>query len=308
MPPKDARAWLRIGTSELSFGRQVGAATDDTTAKRLSQCVPLEIQYGGNVHSESVTLLEHPEVSDDNILRVGDLQLKTGVIVRGRVVDAKGNGLSKVHLTSTGPRGPHSGREAISGEDGKFEFPAMAPGNLTVHPNARLRIGQETLPGTASPRDVQAVFATQSFTIFDFRSTHQITIRAVPHTEVAFNWVDRREDQTQPIADYGAFRVRGHVPNELGKRGVYWTSETYRVERDGKFVLKIKIPTNLLKPELILPADSKVTASYSDSAGVTSGPGYVPLGDITQPTPRTIYGDEPHSNKAVAELKGDGSN
>lgn len=77
------------------------------------------------------------------------------------------------------------------------------------------------------------------------------------------------------------------------KPGTYWNSETERVERDGKSLLVVKIPSQLLKPELMLVADSKVTDSYSDSTGVASGPGTVPLGDITDNRTRTIFAGIP---------------
>ena len=227
----------------------------------------------------------------------GDLQLEAGVIVRGRVVDAEGNGLSHVHLTTTGSHGPHSGRKAISGEDGKFEFPAIRAGILTVHPDARLRDISKPAHQKVISRDVQAVFIDQSFTIISALGSNEIIIRAVPHTEVLFEWVDRRADKTQPIAYYGAFRVRGYMPDDDGKPSTYWTSETERVKRDGKSLLAVKIPTQLLKPELMLLADRRVTASYSDTNGITSGPGIVQLGDITANITRTIFGDEPPAPK-----------
>ncbi|WP_442508631.1 SUMF1/EgtB/PvdO family nonheme iron enzyme [Novipirellula sp. SH528] len=292
VPPKQARWWLRIGTTALGFGPQIGVSEDDSVSQRLAMCMPLEIQYGGNGRG-NIPVIPLNSTASDEVPRPGDLQLQTGVIVRGRVVDAEGEGLSNVRLTTTGPHGPHSGRKAISGEDGKFEFPAMAAGNLTVHPDARFRDGKEKLTGTANTRDVQAVFVSQSFTIPETDKPHEIAIRAVPHTEVRFEWVDRRADKTQPISYYGTFRVRGYMPDDNGKPSTYWTSETERVERDGKSLVVVKIPTQLLKPELMLVADRKVTASYSDSTGVTSGPGIVPLGDITANTNRTIFGDEP---------------
>ena len=293
VPPKDSRWWFRIGTTQLGFGPQIGVGEDEAITNRLAKCVPLEIQYGG---SSRGNVVEVPDNSDANnmILRAGDLQLETGIIVRGRVVDAQGNGLSNVHLTTTGPHGPHSGRSAISGEDGKFEFPAMAAGNLQVHPEARLRDDK----GQVRSFDVQAVFIDQSFAIPDSLVPHEIMIRAVLHTEVEFEWVDRRADKGQPIALYGAFLVRGSMPENDGKPSIYWSSETERVERNGRPLLIVKIPTQLLKPELMLAADSKVTASYSDSTGVTSGPGTVQLGDITASTARTIFGDEPISPKS----------
>lgn len=298
VPPKDARFWLRIGTTQLGFGPQINVGENEAITQRLAKCVPLEIEYGGSSQSNGLIVHDIPE-TDDMVLHTGDLQLETGVIVRGRVVDAEGKGLSNVHLTSTGPHGPHSGRSATSGEDGKFEFPAMAAGNLTVHPDARLRDGRKPIPEEVISRDVQAVFVDQSFTIPTAIVPHQITIHAVPHTEVTFEWVDRREDKTQPIAFYGTFRVRGHMSDENGKPATYWTSETERVERDGKQWLTVKIPTQLLKPDLMLAADSKVTASYSDSTGVTSGPGIVELGDITANTTRTIFGDEPRKPEST---------
>ncbi|TWU58990.1 Regulatory protein BlaR1 [Rubripirellula tenax] len=297
VPPSSSRSWLRIGTTALGFGPQIGVGEDEAVTQRLAKCLPLEIQYGGN-NRGNVLIVSDKTDAEDMALHAGNLQLETGVIVRGRVVDAEGNGLSNVHLTTTGPHGPHSGRKAISGDDGIFEFPVMAAGNVTIHPDARLRDGKEQLPGTANSRDVQAVFVSQSFTIAKTSLPQELTIRAVPHTEVAFEWVDRRTDKTQPIAYYGAFRVRGHMPDENGKPGAYWTSKTERVERDGKSILVVKIPTQLLKPELMLVADRRVTASYSDSSGLTSGPGIVQLGDITSGTTRTIFGDEPRASKA----------
>jgi hypothetical protein len=298
VPPKDARFWLRIGTTQLGFGPQVNVGENEAITQRLAKCVPLEIEYGGSSQSNGLIVHDIPE-TDDMVLHAGDLQLETGVIVRGRVVDPEGKGLSNVHLTSTGPHGPHSGRSATSGEDGKFEFPAMAAGNLTVHPDARLRDVTKPIPEQVISRDVQAVFVDQSFTIRSWVLPHEITVRAVPHTEVAFEWVDRRADKTQPIAFYGAFRVSGYMPDENGKPATYWTSETERVERDGKQWLTVKIPTQLLKPDLMLAADSKVTASYRDSTGVASGPGIVELGDITANTTRTIFGDEPRKPEST---------
>ena len=292
VPPKDARFWLRIGTTQLGFGPQINVGENEAITQRLATCVPLEVQYGGSSRNNTLIVHDIPE-TDNLVLHTGDLPLETGVIVRGRVVDAEGKGLANVRLTSTGQHGPHSGRSATSGEDGKFEFPAMAAGILTVHPDARLRDDTKAIPDQIVSRDVQAVFVDESFTIPSVFLPHEITVRAVPHTEVTFEWVDRRADKTQSIAYYGAFRVRGYMPDENGKPATYWTSETERVERDGKQWLMIKIPTQLLKPELMLVSDSKVTSSYSDSTGVTSGPGIVELGDVTANTTRTIFGDEP---------------
>jgi len=291
VPPEEARSWLRIGTTSLGFGAFGVSLNDPALTERLGKCIPLEYQIGG--HAQSIpTITNDLFISRNNNDRIElNLQLKHGVIVSGRVEDVDGNGLRDVRLTTSGAHGPHSGRHATSGEDGRFQFMAMPAGPLTVHPDARLR--KEN--GQVQSREVQAVFVSQSMTIPAGVEDYEITISAEPHKEVVFEWVDRREDKTQPIAYYGAFRVRGYIPDANGKPSTYWTGNTEKVERDGKTILIVKIPANLLKPELVLPADRKVTASYSDSTGTKSGPGVVELGDIHAKITRTIYGDEPKS-------------
>ncbi|MEO2019088.1 MAG: carboxypeptidase-like regulatory domain-containing protein [Fuerstiella sp.] len=288
VPPPRARLWLRVGTTPLNFTAIMPPTGNDATTKKLARCVPFEYPIGGHSRSELLRVNALPPESDQR-LPLGDLQLTKGVSVYGRVLDAAGNGLSGVHLTTTGAHGPHSGRKTISGKNGRFEFLAVASGSLAVHPDARLRDEN----GTVDSRAVQAVFAGQTFAIPETVLSHEITIRAVPHTEVVFSWIDRRADRTQPVAYYGSFRVRGYMPDANGEPSTYWTSNTERVERDGTSLLVVGIPTELLKPELILPADRKVTASYSDTTGTTSGPGVVPLGDLSRKVTHTIYGGEP---------------
>lgn len=69
------------------------------------------------------------------------------------------------------------------------------------------------------------------------------------------------------------------------------------IERDGKKLLTVKVPRQLINPTLVLVQDRAVTASYEDETGKTSGPGRLELGDITQPIRRVIYGDEPVQRK-----------
>ena len=295
MPPKDARSWLRVATTNIMSIPSEGGVDKETT-ERLSKCVPLEIQYGG--HHKDLTVLE---INDDNldadqdILNTGDLSLKQGIIVRGCVVDAAGNGLSNVGLTTPGPHGPHSGRSTTSDAEGRFAFAAMAPGPLRIHPDARLRDALAAYE-PAYTREVQAVFVDQTFTITETPDSQTIEVRAEPHTEVRFEWIDRRADQTQALSYYGTYEVYGQMPDKNGVPGVRWTGQTVRAEQDGKQWLTIKVPQKLLGAHLRLPADQMVTASYSDSSGVQSGPGRIELGDCNDPSVRrTIFGDEPRS-------------
>lgn len=48
VPPKDARLWVRIGTTQLGFSPQTGFGETEAVTTRLAKCAPLEIQYGGH--------------------------------------------------------------------------------------------------------------------------------------------------------------------------------------------------------------------------------------------------------------------
>jgi hypothetical protein len=75
-----------------------------------------------------------------------------------------------------------------------------------------------------------------------------------------------------------------------------WRGETEMMTRDGKPIVFVKVPAALKNAQLMLPADSVVTASYSDDQQ-NNGPGTIELGDVTQPRHRAIYGDEPRREK-----------
>ena len=63
-------------------------------------------------------------------------------------------------------------------------------------------------------------------------------------------------------------------------------------EKDGKPILRIKVPTDLKNATLALPADIIVTPSYEDEL-TKFGPGNGPIGNLTTPMRRVIYGDAP---------------
>ncbi|HUG18769.1 MAG TPA: carboxypeptidase-like regulatory domain-containing protein, partial [Planctomycetaceae bacterium] len=285
VPPEDARWWVRVGTTALGFGAIINPddLDDRQTGRALRECIPFEAQIGWQANHVAVVTSPHLG-QEAGVLNFGDLQLKAGVEVRGRVVDAEGNGLAGVHLTTQGLHGPHSGRSTRSRENGEFNFLPIEPGSLTIRPDARLRAEN----GQVSSRDVQAVFVDQTYPIF---KGLDLVVKAVPHVELEFDWIDRRAEEA-PVSYYGRFIVNGYYQVDESQR-VWWRGETNLVERDGRQLLVVKVPRDLLDAKLHLSQDRVVTASYVDETGKTSGPGAIELGDVTQPIKRTIFGDEP---------------
>lgn len=291
VPPENARSWIRVGTTTLGFGSiNPEQFESEGTVRALAACVPFEAEIGGNDPGYGYTIVED-RPSEGSL---GTLQLHAGIRVRGRVVDAEGNGLEGVFLATASRRGPHAGRGTWSGEDGRFEFLPVEPGPLIIKPDARVR----DVNRMVISRDVQAVFIEREY--FVPSEAVELIVQAVPHVEVEFEWIDRRADQEATASYYGHFKghfkVVGHYPLHDDQRA-YWHGETKLIERDGRKFLVVKVPRKLIKPTLVLVQDRAVTASYEDEAGKKSGPGRLELGDITKPIRRTIYGDEPRQKE-----------
>lgn len=278
VPPSDARSWVRIGTTGLGYGAiDPAKLRADGASKGLVRFSPFEFE------------LKAPQkLPPDKTERLdfGTLKLERGIVLSGRVLDANGQPLKGVSLRTSGKHGPYAGRSVVSGEDGHFKFLPMKPGRFTLSPDARLRNDK----GEVNSRDVQAAFVDQEVTLPESSDTHEITVRALPHVTLEFEWIDRRTKKG-PVSYYGEFTIIGRVPNE-GVLWKGWAGHTEKIERDGQELLIMKVPTSLTEVKLHLPADQVVTASYEDDT-TKSGPGQIELGDLTVRRRRIIYGDDP---------------
>jgi hypothetical protein len=285
VPPDDARSWVRVGTSGMDFQAIDTEAIGRTNKEHaLVRYAPFEVEVNGWQHNRRV-----PE--QNGVLDLGTLQLEHGIVLMGRVVDADSRPLANVHLLTSSRHGPYAGRKTVSQADGTFEFAPMSPGTFTLTPEATLRDAE----GNKRSRDVQAVFVQQEVMLAETDDVVELTVQAVPHVELEFEWVDRRAVKGQSVSYYGEFAVDGRMPRE-GAKPVWWRGVTEKVARDGKEFLVVKVPREAIELTLTLPADQRVTASYADGE-TKSGPGRVPLGDVTQAKRRVIYGDEPRAGQ-----------
>ncbi len=280
VPPSDARSWVRVGTGNLDFTAiDVSAGALKNKNHALVCYAPFEVEVNGG---NGTRLIDE----SDGVIELGEMHLQNGVVLRGQVLDSDGSPLEGVHLTTSNRHGPHGGRKAVSKPDGSFEFLPMTPGTIQLSPDARLRNDR----GDVNSRDVQAVFTSQEVSIPESSDVVDLTVQAVKHVMLEFEWVDRRA-QKGPVSYYGEFKITGRIPIRQDD-SVWWHGATEKIRREGKEYLSVKVPAEIIEPTLRLPADQSVTASYSDGE-VTSGPGKIRLGDITKPMKRVIYGDEP---------------
>jgi hypothetical protein len=279
VPPESARGWIRLGTHGGDFTPIDTTSIEKTNKEHpLAKFAPFEIEVNGE---------KSRQIDESNgVAELGELRLSKGIVLRGRVVDAAGWGLPGVHLFTSSERGPYAGRKTVSRVDGLFEFTPMNAGKFTLSPDAHVRDEK----GMKDSRDVSAVFVSQQVTLREDEETKELVVRALPHVEMEFDWVDRRKEKG-PGAYYGCFRLTGHVPQASGSKA-WWTGETEKVTRGGREVLVVKVPAEVTELSILLHPDERVTPSYSDER-VEGGTGEVRLHDIKRKMRRAIYGDEP---------------
>jgi hypothetical protein len=277
VPPHDARSWVRVGTVDGDHSPIIVAKDNPHPHLRAL------LSYAPFIHQVQTQDIKNQEVIDLDML-----QLARGVVLKGRVVDADGKPLSKIPLYTSSKHGPYAGRSTESAADGSFEFLPMSPGKITLTPRAELRNEKDE----KISRDVQAVFVRREITLPDSDKPVDLTLQALRHATIEFEWIDRRANKG-PVAYYGTFHVSGKLEAK-NQPPFWWDGETEKTTRDGKAYLFVKVPVDLVEPSLQLAADTVVTASYEDDK-TKAGPGTVPLGDITQPRRRIIYGDEPQA-------------
>ena len=282
VPPANVRGWVRLGTTNGGYGAVDTAALEQRDPDHaLVRFAPLSIDFNGGKETRQVK-------EADGVLDVGDLPLEAGIVLRGRVVDAQGEPLEGVVLHTSGKHGPFAGRKAISQADGSFAFRPMAASTFTLKPDAHFRDEK----GEQISREVQAVFVDREVVLDAARGDVELEVRALPHVELEFEWVDRRAAKGQPIAYYGAFTLTGQVPRDDGSR-TYWRGETVLKAREGREVLTVKVPANIVGLKIALHPDQKVTPSYREDGAEQLTTGNIDLGDPARAARRMIYGDEP---------------
>ncbi len=281
VPPPRVRGWIRLGTIRGGH-RPIDTAKMETmnTNHSLVKYAPFEFEVNGSESTKQVG-------EKNGVIDLGDLHILNGVILQGRVVDATGRPLSNVHLFTSSPRGPLAGRKAISRPDGSFQFMPMNPGTFQLKPDAHLRDEN----GQKKSREVQAVFVSQEVTLDYADNPAELVIRAEPHVELAFEWIDRRAEKGS-VSYYGGFTLVGHLVRADGSKA-YWRGKTVKVEREGKEWLIVKVPKSVIGLKIGLHPDQRVTPSYQDER-TTIASGNVELGDILQPLRRVIFADEAH--------------
>ncbi len=271
-PPREAGC--RVGTERpSSAGSLVAAPPPDKTASTADAFAPFERELA-------------PERERGGAIDAGTLMLEHGVVLHGRLIDADGGSLAGMILRASSKQYPYADRETRSLENGTFVFAPLLPSIVTLSVDARLRDAK----GEVVSRDVHAVFAPLSVTLTD--AAEPIVVRAERQVILEFEWIDRRQPLSERMSYYNAFRVSGIVPG-VGNEPVAWSGETERNSRDGREIIFIKVPANLLAAQLTLPSDAIVRAMYQEGDDPIQEPGIIPLGDITKSKHRVIYGYSP---------------
>ena len=272
VPPREARGWIRVGSSTLSFA----ALPDVAMAKAARK--PIAARFAPFEH-------DFESKEEGNGVNVGDIRLELGVVLYGKVLDAAGKPMAGITLMTSGKHGPYAGRRTISNERGEYRFFPQAPGGMNISVDARHRDEK----GEVISRDVRAIYAKTPVTLTNLIPEHEVIVQAGKFKTLEFKFVDRRNPPAERISYYNHLPVTGHV--EVNGKLQYWRGET---QRKGD-VLFVKIPVNLQKAKLGLPGDKFASISYEDALGL-NGKGRIDLPNLDPKLTRTIYADPPKKN------------
>jgi protocatechuate 3,4-dioxygenase beta subunit len=161
---------------------------------------------------------------------LGTLTLRTGVRLRGKVLDAKGQPLAGVIVNAesternediTEPVADAINRSTVTDDKGEFAMNPLPPGKYRVQPGDHSRDG--SLGRLRRP--LPAVFAPSTVTLKDGPDPEPIEVRASPHVVIEAQFYDSKGKPT-----------RGHNPHIFGQMDkAPWFGEA-KVDADGKMV------------------------------------------------------------------------
>lgn len=280
VPPHGVRGWIRLGTIQGGFEAiDTHRIEKSDKGHALVRFAPFEVEVNAYKSGRQID-------ESSGVVELGDLRLSRGIVLCGRVIDADGRPMPGVTLFTSSARGPYAGRKTVSKADGSFEFMPMNAGTIELSPDARPRDAN----GMSTSGDASAIFISQKIKLSEDVNPQEIVVRALPHVELVFEWVDRRMNAAT-LGFGGAFALSGKVPGADGSKK-WWSGETVRITRDGKDIIVAKVPKPVTELKMGVHASEQLVPTYSDET-VQNRSGEIELHAIERKTRRVIYTDDP---------------
>lgn len=121
-----------------------------------------------------------------------DIKLVRGVLVRPRILDAKGNGRAGVEVSWADPHRPDDDLSfGISGDDGRLPGLRLMPGTYSL--STPKRVGLKKLK-SVSLDDLQLPFDAKTVRVPAGLENLEVEFRALPDRLVQFHWDEQREE------------------------------------------------------------------------------------------------------------------
>jgi hypothetical protein len=280
VPPRKVRGWIRLGTIGGGF-QAIDTSRIEKSDKghALVRFAPFEVEVNGHKSARKID-------ESSGVVELGDLRLSKGIVLRGRVVDADGRAIPDVTLRTSSVHGPYAGRKTVSKLDGSFEFMPMNAGTIELSPDAH----PHDANGMSKSGDASAIFVSQKVKLSDDVSPQEIVVRALPHVELVFEWIDRRA-KAESLGFGGSFALSGTLAQPDGSKK-WWSGETVRITHEGKDIIVAKVPESVTELTIGVHASEQLVPTYSDDT-VQNGSGQIELNDIKRKIRRVIYTDDP---------------
>ena len=157
---------------------------------------------------------------------IGDIRLKSGITVYGRVVDEAGKPMSYVSVClDPAGNGPRLGR-TISDAEGRFDMKPQLPGEYSIHPAPDLEIDGQTPPEylpqayrkfilpddkVCVKKPLRVTFGDYKITLTANQPAPEVELMAIPHVTLTVRFVDR---QGKPVAAWPWRSVGGWLDDQ----------------------------------------------------------------------------------------------
>lgn len=194
---------------------------------------------------------------------LGTFGLHDGIVLRGKVLDAKGKPVAGVNVNADiadrdedlqGLNVADSiNRSGVSDDKGEFVLAPLPPGSYSVKPDAYPR--DSSLSRTERKvRPVAGVYLPLSVKLTEGKEADPIEVRAVPHVTIEAQYYNAKGEKTRGHA--------GHVFGQMDKKS--WFGEA-KVDKDGK--MTIDVPHGLERVQFSLMTNEHGVLRWRKKAG-----------------------------------------
>jgi protocatechuate 3,4-dioxygenase beta subunit len=180
----------KVGENEFEYGSFDSAKTDENGAFRLVMTTPGEaiLWFLPQDYAPMARKLKDDQRGD-----LGKFRLRDGIVVRGKVLDAKGKPLAGISVNVDREGVPEDervnmvadsiGRAALTDANGEFTMKPLPAGDYRIFPSEH-HSDPASFKRDRTKRPIPAVFVRRKLVLKEDETPEPLEVRAVPHVVI----------------------------------------------------------------------------------------------------------------------------